>query len=368
MPRERSEAADRRIVSDIQLIAVDLDGTLIGPMDEFHSYSSFRQRLRSLTSISKMVWAVNTGRGIADFKQVFSPLLHLGVEPDFIIVRHAYVYGVGRYGYWPHVLWNLQTWVAIKSNGFRTRMLINQLVKLVKSRFRRVKSKRLGKYKVYLRFRDRRTMTAAYRLLRALTRRYKSIMITFYDTDLVLTTIPSTKGLAVAHLARHLSISRDYILCIGDGYNDICMLDGKVAAMTACPSNSIPEAKLAVNKSNGHISRQPALAGTLEAIEAHLSGNVDSTLPTELSETNQMPQKSNGSHDAFRREHSEPALFRDSFLMVASCIVLILTLASWNLLGPLSPYVMRPVYKLANMAARYSLVIEDSSQSSGIFR
>jgi hydroxymethylpyrimidine pyrophosphatase-like HAD family hydrolase len=40
-------AADQVTMEDIRLIATDLDGTLIGSVDEFPLYSQFRQRLHA---------------------------------------------------------------------------------------------------------------------------------------------------------------------------------------------------------------------------------------------------------------------------------------------------------------------------------
>ena len=54
------------------------------------------------------------------------------------------------------------------------------------------------------------------------------------------------KGAALAELARLIEVPRENIFAAGDHHNDISMLDGKVAALPACPSNAIPEVKEAV--------------------------------------------------------------------------------------------------------------------------
>ena len=57
------------------------------------------------------------------------------------------------------------------------------------------------------------------------------------------------KGAALAELARLIEIPREQIFAAGDHHNDVSMLDGKVAAMPACPGNAISEVKEAVRVS-----------------------------------------------------------------------------------------------------------------------
>ena len=47
------------------------------------------------------------------------------------------------------------------------------------------------------------------------------------------------KGAALAELSRLLEIPREEIFAAGDHHNDISMLDGRFAAMPACPANAI---------------------------------------------------------------------------------------------------------------------------------
>ena len=75
------------------------------------------------------------------------------------------------------------------------------------------------------------------------------------------------KGAALAELARLIEVPRENIFAAGDHHNDISMLDGKFAAMPACPANAIPEVKEAVWKAGGFIAQKDHGAGVHQALQ-----------------------------------------------------------------------------------------------------
>ena len=74
------------------------------------------------------------------------------------------------------------------------------------------------------------------------------------------------KGAALAELARLSEVPRENIFAAGDHHNDISMLDGKVAAMPACPANAIDEVKDAVRNAGGYVAKNEHGAGVYEAL------------------------------------------------------------------------------------------------------
>src|SRR5438445_10385378 len=74
------------------------------------------------------------------------------------------------------------------------------------------------------------------------------------------------KGAALAELARLIDIPRQNIFAAGDHHNDISMLDGKVAAMPACPANAIAQVKDAVRNAGGYVAKLEHGAGVHEAL------------------------------------------------------------------------------------------------------
>jgi HAD superfamily hydrolase (TIGR01484 family) len=74
------------------------------------------------------------------------------------------------------------------------------------------------------------------------------------------------KGAALAELQRLLDIPREQTFAAGDHHNDISMLDGRYAALPACPGNAIPEVKEAVRRANGYVSESCCGGGVYEAL------------------------------------------------------------------------------------------------------
>ena len=93
----------------IKLIATDLDGTLIGRSNEAGLYSRLLDVIDDARRSDNATWVVCTGRSLRSFKRYFAPMAEMGLLPEFIIVKHAYIYQARRSGYAPHRLWNLRT-------------------------------------------------------------------------------------------------------------------------------------------------------------------------------------------------------------------------------------------------------------------
>src|SRR5438876_7721631 len=73
------------------------------------------------------------------------------------------------------------------------------------------------------------------------------------------------KGAALAELARLIEVPRENIFAAGDHHNDVSMLDGKVAAMPACPANAISEVKETVANAGGYVADREHGAGVYDA-------------------------------------------------------------------------------------------------------
>ena len=79
------------------------------------------------------------------------------------------------------------------------------------------------------------------------------------------------KGSTLSYLANKLSIPKENVFAIGDGENDLGMLDSRYAGMIACPANASSCVKNQVCKHNGYVSNSALVAGTLEALEFYFT-------------------------------------------------------------------------------------------------
>ncbi len=332
---------------EIRLLATDLDGTLIGSRDEYDSYEPFRERLRDLSARHDTVWAIFTGRKLSSCRRVLAPMISGGISPDYLTAQHAYIYSVTpRHRYSPHLMWNAHIMGHIGINWIRSQRAIRQCHHAIRSRFRRVKTVCMNRGRLCMRFHNSDAVEAAAQIVRPITDTHANLQMFEYLTDLEIRIIPFTKGLATLELARQLRIPRANILAIGDGLNDISMLDNSVAAMTACPSNARAEVMQVVHETQGHISRSPSLAGVLEAIDAHIAGNVTGALPVNWEDLRLDRQRSGAyAHSIRKRRPSKRGkALREMLIIGAAGGTMLLVLGHFGMLGPLSPYVSRAIH------------------------
>jgi len=334
---------------EIRLIATDLDGTLVGGGDQLPLYQIFRDRINELRSANNAVWAVCTGRTLTSFRSLFAAMLELGVMPDFVIVRHAYIYGLTSFGYVPHIFWNLHMKYLLWKNRLHVRDAINRWHQMIVDGPMDVTTIRLGDQRLRLRFDAEESASVAAEMLRGKIKGFKQVRVVERGRDVEVRSIPFTKGLAVAELAQHIDVGRDKILAIGDGQNDISMLDGTVAAYTGCPANAEADVLKAVHESGGHIAKGASLAGTLEALEAHQNGTVCSDLPEGWELADPPQGRKMRRRKKQMQERSKPA--RRIALFAAIIYVVIVAVASFDLL-PFSRLIMAPFVWVVRVAQK----------------
>ena len=74
------------------------------------------------------------------------------------------------------------------------------------------------------------------------------------------------KGSALAEVARREEIPVERRLAMGDGHNDLQMLDPAVAGEFACPANAVREVKEAVSQRGGRVATREHSAGVVEVL------------------------------------------------------------------------------------------------------
>ena len=267
----------------IQLFVTDADGTLLGQKPEFEQYRAFRLKIDELRTRGAK-WVVCTGRSLRSFNRIFRPMRMFGIEPDYVIARHAYIYERSRHGYWPHWFWNVRVlWLQSRAE-VRVRRALPMLRRAVLSRNPFAHIAFSSSQRVCFRFDDEGAANFGAEIIRIEAKPYKYLQIFQFPGEVDVRTVPFTKGLAVAELARHLDIMPARILVVGDGHNDISMMEINAECRTACPGNAAPEVIEAVHRTGGHIASERALSGVMEIIGAYETGRVHSELPPDFHE------------------------------------------------------------------------------------
>jgi HAD superfamily hydrolase (TIGR01484 family) len=269
------------ILSRIRMFVTDADGTLMGRRPEYEQYRVFRDRINSLRRDHGAVWVVCTGRSLHGYKAIFRPMNMFGITPDYVIARHAYIYEVRSWGFLPHWIWNFRIlWLHWK-DSLALRRALPKLSRAVLAHNPFAKVVYSNSHRLFFHFEDEGAARVAAEIVRAEVRAYKYLQLFESPDGLDVRVIPFTKGLAVTELARHLGVSTTQILVVGDGHNDISMMEMTPPCFTACPSNAAAEVMEAVSRTHGHIASEPHLGGVIEVLSAYESGRIKDQLPAD---------------------------------------------------------------------------------------
>ena len=338
-------------MQDIQLIATDLDGTLIGSVDEFPLYAGFRDRIMRLRREQSTVWAVCSGRTFRSFRALFAPMKAMGLEPEVVIVRHAYIFTRSRYGYIPHVIWNFRVLLLVWLDRISSRRAIGEWHELITRVTHGVKTVRRKRDRLWLRFGTEEAALYAAKELRKRVNEYSHFRVFQYRKEVDVRSVPFTKGMALKELALHLKVRRENILAIGNGHNDFSILDGAVARFTGCPANSEPEVMEVVHAAGGHVAQQQSLSGVIEVIDAVVEDRINSELPPwwEDPAKGDNPRSNRGQ----RHHHSRKKLIRNIVLAAAAAYTVLLVFASFNLIPFVSGWIIKPFYALLSVGEGY---------------
>ncbi len=267
------------------MFVTDADGTVMGSRPEFEQYRVFRDRISDLRANYGAIWVVCTGRSLAGYKHIFTPMCRFGISPDYVIANHAYIFECKAWGFLPHWFWNLRIrWLELRDN-LAVRRALPKIRRAVLSQnpFARVTVS--NGHRLCFRFDDESAAAFGAEVLRREVRPYKHLQIFQSAGEITVRVIPFTKGLAVTELARHLGVSNPQILVVGDGHNDISMMELDPPCHTACPANAAPEVVATVHRTHGHIADERNLNGVIEVLAAYEQGKLNDQLPADWVES-----------------------------------------------------------------------------------
>lgn len=326
----------------IRMLATDLDGTLIGSANEFPLYNNFREKVQDLRRNNGTIWVACTGRSLTSFNEFFSPMRMMGIMPDFVIVNHAYIYSVSSFGCIPHLLWNLRIRYLIWASQLYVREAIDEWHEMITGVSLGVSTIRRKSDRLCLRFDTEESATVAANLLMEKAKPYRHLKVFRYLMEVDVRSVPFTKGLAVSELAHHLDILPSEILAIGNGHNDISMMDKNAAQLVGCPANSEHEVMEAVHSAGGHIAQKRSLGGVLEILDAFMTGAVCSDFPKDwvspAQGNNPAPVKTG------RKKRQKFSTLRVLLVLCVVYVVLVV-FANFGLIPYVSGIIMKP-YRL----------------------
>lgn len=336
---------------EIRLIATDLDGTLLGSSEDFPLLPRFHEKLNTYRRDYNAAWVVCTGRSLNSFRHMFAPLRMLGITPDYVIVRHAYIYSIRGTRYRPHRMWNLSTRYRLYLEPRQVRQTLqiwHQLVRQASGGFRIL---RQTSDRLWLRFQKENAALQAMQVLLPHQADCQHLRLFKYYKEIDIRFVPFTKGIALSELSRHLEVSPEQVLAIGNGHNDISMLDGTYAHATGCPGNADDSIKKVVHESGGHIARAATLPGVMEVLDAWREDCVDSRLPEGWQDP-VMSQSPGPRYRSDAMDGRQTVKLRRVLLVLLIGYVVLLAFASQGMIPFVSGLIMRP-FEMAISLLRY---------------
>ncbi len=248
----------------MRLISTDFDGTLIEPGTEGRCSASFAAALDDHAGRGGL-WAINTGRSL---EHTLQGLEHFRppVSPDFLLTNERDVFRRGEgIGWVAHGPWNetcRQRHTELFQEADKIFSFVHELAEEI-PHFSLLYENDLPAglitttEEVMERVAGEIERAAAHHP--EFTFQRNTIYLRFCHRDY-------HKGAALEELCRLEGVAREDVLAAGDHYNDLSMLDGLAAAMTACPSNAIALVKDAVRASGGYVARSRWADGVAEAM------------------------------------------------------------------------------------------------------
>jgi HAD superfamily hydrolase (TIGR01484 family) len=257
---------------NIRLLSTDFDGTLVAHDSDPVLDPACMALIGELQRAGAR-WAINTGRsvellesGLLDFE--------FPVHPDFIVTSERDVFrpaGNGGKKWEPFGDWNDRCAQAHEELWNSAQSILAEIIDFVNQKTA-ARIVYLGEGPEGVIAQSEEEMDRITRFIDRARKRQpqfhyqrNTIYLRFCHADY-------HKGAALAELSRLIDVPREEVFAAGDHHNDLSMLDGRYAAMPACPANAIDKVKEAVRSANGYVAERDYGAGVHEAL-MYFTGN-----------------------------------------------------------------------------------------------
>lgn len=247
------------------ILSFDFDGTL------HHSAGSppvpveFFELIRKLRAERNVVWGINTGRSmpllVEGFIESEFPFL-----PDWVVAREREIYFPDALGQWqPQREWNDRCHREIHELFTTTAPLLRRIRKLVEEHTGAHWQEMDGEPAGFItqNIEEMEWLLTQIQPLVAdephLSWQRNSIWLRFGHRDY-------QKGTSLRQISTHYGLTTAECFAIGDGHNDLEMLDPIYAQMNACPANSVDAIREKVAVTGGYVASAAHGHGSIEAL------------------------------------------------------------------------------------------------------
>lgn len=247
------------------LLCFDFDGTLVNHEGELPFHPALGDMLREFRRRGA-VWVVNTGRGL---QQTLEGLAahNIFLLPDYIIAQECEIYRPGFFKPWkPFGAWNRKARAAHQHFVERHRPFLAAMHRHVtENTTAEFLMGDLGQVGIVAR--NESDLDSICDVIHSHHAMHTEIGYHRNGRYLRFAHADYSKGTALRELARLLKLPRERIFAAGDNFNDLAMLDTRIAAHVACPGNALEPVKARVREIRGFVAEKPASEGMIEALE-----------------------------------------------------------------------------------------------------
>ena len=250
----------------VQLVALDFDGTCADYTDGLAVAPPVLAALADYAE-KGIGWAFNTDRPLEQMSAL-ALTLPCTLRPQALLLRQRTIHLLNHEAYHPLEEWN-------RTTGKAHTALWEQIHPFFESWQREIDDNFLVRH----RYVDHETFAfmvdpdespALRESLEGLVQPWPEAKVSGNTEWSFVLHTSFSKGRLLAAAAEALQISPTSILAVGDGFNDLTMLDGTVTSLVGCPANSCEEVKTAVRHAGGIVSRQPEALGTAAILRSYL--------------------------------------------------------------------------------------------------
>lgn len=251
------------------LLSFDFDGTLVNHEGALPFHPGMTEMLREFRRRGA-VWVVNTGRSL---DQTIEGLAQHGIFllPDYIIAQECELYRPGFFRAWTAFgSWNRRARAAhdhfMERHGAFLSGMRDHVSQNTKAQFLMGDFGQVGIVAV-----DEPELDMICEEIERRRAQQPDIGYHRNGRYLRFSHADFSKGTALQELARLLGVPPERIFAAGDNHNDLPMLDVRIAANIACPSNALDAVKAHVRERGGFVASRPASEGMMEALQHFFS-------------------------------------------------------------------------------------------------
>jgi HAD superfamily hydrolase (TIGR01484 family) len=252
--------------SPTAILCFDFDGTLVDRPSDPYDIAQLEQLLGHMQERGA-VWGINTGRSL---HHTLDGLRDHGFRsaPDFIIARESEIYHRNETNRWVDLGdWN-QRCAADHKRFYKAHAKFFKILKHhLADAFHGVTFLSDNVEPAGIVAQDDAQMSEVCQWIDSHAKDWPDLAYQRNSIWLRFTHRGYDKGSALMEVRNILEIGPEFTFAAGDNYNDLSMLNSKIAHGLACPGNSVPEVVAQVQAHGGYLATQEATAGMIAAIE-----------------------------------------------------------------------------------------------------